>query len=44
MAEAETTLVAGDSRIGDLMDALRASVEVAKRRQGSKVTASKRAG
>jgi DNA end-binding protein Ku len=44
MAEAETTLVAGDSRIGDLMDALRASVEVAKRRRGSKVSASKRAG
>jgi DNA end-binding protein Ku len=44
LAQGETTLVAGDSRIGDLMDALRASVEVAKRRQGSKVSASKRAG
>jgi len=32
------------SPIGDLMDALRASVEAAKRRQGSKASASKRAG
>jgi DNA end-binding protein Ku len=34
----------GESRIGDLMDALRASVEAAKRKRGSKVSGSKRAG
>ncbi len=37
----ETT---GESRIGDLIEALRASVEAAKRKRGSKVSASKRAG
>jgi DNA end-binding protein Ku len=44
MAQAQTMETTGDSRIGDLMDALRASVEVAKRKRGSKVSASKRAG
>ncbi len=34
----------GESPVGDLMDALRASVEAAKRRQRSKVSATKRAG
>jgi DNA end-binding protein Ku len=37
----ETT---GETRIGDLMDALRASVEAAKRKRGSRISASKRAG
>ena len=43
-APVETIEATGETRIGDLMDALRASVEAAKRKRGSKVSASKRAG
>jgi DNA end-binding protein Ku len=43
-APAQTIETTGETRIGDLMDALRASVEAAKRKRGSKVSASKRAG
>ncbi|MDQ2914033.1 MAG: Ku protein [Chloroflexota bacterium] len=42
-APAEASLTAGESPVGDLMDALRASVEAAKRKAGKK-TGSKRAG
>lgn len=41
---ARTTETIGASRIDDLMDALRASVEAAKRKRQSKSSASKRAG
>jgi len=43
-APARAVETTGESRIGDLMEALRASVEAAKRKRGSKVSASKRAG
>jgi DNA end-binding protein Ku len=43
-APAETIETAGESHIGDLMNALRASVEAAKRKRGAKASASKRAG
>ncbi|HEV8535703.1 MAG TPA: Ku protein [Candidatus Limnocylindria bacterium] len=40
----QTIETAGESHIGDLMDALRASVEAAKRKRGAKTSTSKRAG
>ncbi|MGH2472445.1 MAG: Ku protein [Candidatus Limnocylindria bacterium] len=43
-APAEATLIAGESPVGDLMDALRASVEAAKRKGAKKTAGSKRAG
>jgi DNA end-binding protein Ku len=43
-APAEATLTAGDSPVGDLMAALRASVEAAKRKGSKKTAGSKRAG
>src|SRR2546427_7150076 len=44
MTPGQTIETNGESHIGDLMDALRASVEAAKRRQVSKGSTSKRAG
>jgi len=43
-APAEATLTAGESPVGDLMAALRASVEAAKRKGQKKAAGSKRAG
>src|SRR3989454_4380997 len=43
-APAQAIETTGESRIGDLMEALRASVEAAKRSRGSKFSASKRTG
>lgn len=43
-APPQTTEATGESRVGDLMEALRASVEAAKRKRESKASAPKRAG
>ena len=44
MTPGQTIEISGESDIGDLMDALRASVEAAKRKRVSKGSTSKRAG